>query len=385
MKPGNFRLRFKIHKNPIVGRPIANMSHSCLAPASLFLCQHLLPMQQRLPFAVCSSSQFLQRMPPVVNRLYEIATIDIKNLYPSIDTEDLISAISAQIFIFYSGEPLFAQTLINLLALILRNQMVEHRGELYVAFGIATGLSPGVFLANLYLDELDRKVVQQHSEKLGFFARLVDDSLVCALHVDDVLDTLNSWKPGIDWIVSARGGRSQLGEDEVPFLDIQLSHHMGHMAWRTFRKPLNRYLYLPRASAHPKNVFVALIAGETHRLWRSNRSRAHLFRELTFFVEKLADRGYARHVSWNVIRDTLKKCGQSPSSSSSRRISHRRFFHVAMFSSSLNSGVLKHAFRKHGTVLNAAFDFRTPLSVAYKVQPNQFRTHFADNWHWPVH
>ena len=249
-------------------------------------------------------------MPPVVNRQYEIATIDIKNLYPSIDTEDLISAISAQIFIFYSGEPLFAQTLINLLALILRNQMVDHRGELYVAFGSATGLSPGVFLANLYLDELDRKVVQQHSENLGFFARLVDDSLVRALHVDDVLDTLNSWKPGIDWIVSARGGRSQLGEDEVPFLDIQLSHHMGHMAWRTFRKPLNRYLYLPRASAHPKNVFVALIAGETHRLWRSNRSRAHLFRELTFFVEKLADRGYARHVSWNVIRDTLKNAGR---------------------------------------------------------------------------
>ena len=211
MKPGTFRLRLKIHKVPMKGRPIANMSHSWLAPAGLFLCQHLLPLQQKLQFAVSSSFQFLQRMPVVVDKDYEIATIDIQNLYPSIDTEDLISSITALLHDFYSDKPLFAQVLCNLLTLVLRNQLVLHRGEFFAAFGIATGLSPGVFLANLYLDALDKKVADTHVDHLAFYARLVDDSLVCSSNIDGILDELLETRNRLDhqfegWALTHRSG-----------------------------------------------------------------------------------------------------------------------------------------------------------------------------------
>ena len=377
MKPGTFRLRLEIHKVPMKGRPIANMSHSWLAPAGLFLCQHLLPLQQKLQFAVSSSFQFFQRMPVVVDKDYEIATIDIQNLYPSIDTEDLISSITALLHDFYSDKPLFAQVLCNLLTLVLRNQLVLHRGEFFCHVWDCDWTLTRRFPC----DALDKKVADTHVDHLAFYARLVDDSLVCSSNIDGILNTLNSWKPGIDWIISSRGGRSHIGEDEVPFLDVQLSHSDGRMAWRTYRKPLNSYLYLPRASAHPKNVFAALIAGETHRLWRSNQSRANLMRELGFFVEKLAKRGYVRHMSWNVIRDTLRKCERHRACSSTRKSSRKHVYQVATYSTSFNKGVLKRAFQKYSAVLNAAFGYRLPLGVAYKVQPNQFRRHFADNWH----
>ena len=58
-RSGRFRLRVKLHKTPIVGRPIANLSRHWLAPASLLLCQALAPIQKNLPFVLTGSHDFV--------------------------------------------------------------------------------------------------------------------------------------------------------------------------------------------------------------------------------------------------------------------------------------------------------------------------------------
>ena len=58
-RSGRFRLRVKLHKTPIVGRPIANLSRHWLAPASLMLCQALAPIQKNLPFVLTGSHDFV--------------------------------------------------------------------------------------------------------------------------------------------------------------------------------------------------------------------------------------------------------------------------------------------------------------------------------------
>ena len=55
---GSFRLRVKLHKQPIAGRPIANLSHSWVTPACMFLCDVLMPMQEGLKRVVSSSYEF---------------------------------------------------------------------------------------------------------------------------------------------------------------------------------------------------------------------------------------------------------------------------------------------------------------------------------------
>ena len=135
---GSFRLRVKLHKQPMTGRPIANLSYSWLAPACLFLCEVLAPIQNNLLHVVSSSFEFLQKMSKQVPSHFEIATIDIKNLYPSINTDHLLEVLSNDVLRFYKGSRK-AVFIVSLLQVVLQNQFIVHRGEAYQAFGIATG------------------------------------------------------------------------------------------------------------------------------------------------------------------------------------------------------------------------------------------------------
>ena len=72
---------------------------------------------------------------------------------------------------------------------VLRNQFIVPRGEAYQAFGIATGIPPGVFVANIYVSHVDTLVMENHASQIAFYARLVDDSVVCVSDIDSIQRT----------------------------------------------------------------------------------------------------------------------------------------------------------------------------------------------------
>ena len=86
-----------------------------------------------------------------------------------------------------------ADFVVQLLNVILRNQFAQHRGEFIQAFGIDTGLPPGIFLANIYLNEVDILVMQTHANTVALCVGLVDDSVVCAADIDAIRSTQNSF------------------------------------------------------------------------------------------------------------------------------------------------------------------------------------------------
>ena len=169
-----------------------------------------------------------------------------------------------------------------------------------------------------------------------------------------------------------------MGEPSVPFLDVQLSHCFGVMHWAAFRKPLNRYLYLPKASCHPPSVTNSIIRGETYRMWRINKSKSDLKMSLRFFALQFAKRGYSYQDTWNTICRTLAKLQANGRQTSSSQ--HMKFFAVLTYSSSVPSKVLKSCFSKHAQALRGIFKLNTSLNLAYTVQRNAFRLHFHDNW-----
>lgn len=372
---GSFRLRVKLHKQPIAGRPIANLSHSWVTPACMFLCDMLMPIQDGLKRVVSSSYEFLEKMPQTVPSSFEIATIDIKNLYPSIDTDHLLEVLCSDVIAFY-GNCNKARFIVGVLQVVLRNQFILHRGEAYQAFGIATGIPPGVFLANIYVSHVDALVLEKHSAQIAFYARLVDDSVVCSSDIESIQRTQNSWRPELIWEVASRGGRQHKAEMPVAFLDVQLSHCNGVMHWEAYRKPLNNYLYVPKASCHPKSVSASIIRGETFRMWRINKSKSDLLKHLTFFVEKLSRRGYSMTDTWKTIQSTLKnlQTGSKP------RSKKRQFFTVLKYSSSVPVRTLKQCFDKQADSLRKIFSSYTQVNLAFSVQKNLFRLHYRDNW-----
>ena len=372
---GSFRLRVKLHKQPMTGRPIANLSYSWLAPACLFLCEVLAPIQNNLLHVVSSSFEFLQKMSKQVPSHFEIATIDIKNLYPSINTDHLLEVLSNDVLRFYKGSRK-AVFIVSLLQVVLQNQFIVHRGEAYQAFGIATGIPPGVFLANIYVSHVDTLVMENHASQIAFFARLVDDSVVCASDIDSIQRTQNSWRPELVWEVASRGGRLHEAEQPVAFLDVQLSHCSGMMQWEAYRKPLNNYLYVPQASCHPKSIAASIIRGETHRMWRINKSKSDLMKHLRFFASQFAKRGYSPTGTWKIICDALAKLhgGSRP------KVKKRQFFVPLRYSSSVPKRILKRCFDKQADSLRRIFSDNAAINLAFSVQKNLFRLHYHDNW-----
>ena len=372
---GSFRLRVKLHKQPMTGRPIANLSYSWLAPACLFLCEVLAPIQNNLLHVVSSSFEFLQKMSKQVPSHFEIATIDIKNLYPSINTDHLLEVLSNDVLRFYKGSRK-AGFIVSLLQVVLQNQFIVHRGEAYQAFGIATGIPPGVFLANIYVSHVDTLVMENHASQIAFFARLVDDSVVCASDIDSIQRTQNSWRPELVWEVASRGGRLHEAEQPVAFLDVQLSHCSGMMQWEAYRSTLNNYRYVPQASCHPKSIAASIIRGETHRMWRINKSKSDLMKHLRFFASQFSKRGYSPTGTWKIICDALAKLhgGSRP------KVKKRQFFVPLRYSSSVPKRILKRCFDKQADSLRRIFSDNTAINLAFSVQRNLFRLHYHDNW-----
>jgi hypothetical protein len=62
------------------------------------------------------------------------------------------------------------------------------------------------------------------------------------------------------------------------FLDLSLNIRNSKITTTTYQKPMNLYLYIPPASAHPPGCFKGLIAGELRRYWLQNNAES--FKEI---------------------------------------------------------------------------------------------------------
>ena len=62
--------------------------------------------------------------------------------------------------------------------------------------------------------------------------------------------------------------------------------------YKTFRKPLNTYAYLPFCSNHPLATRAGIISTELVRLLLTNRFPEDFHSEIAFFSQRLCDRGY---------------------------------------------------------------------------------------------
>ena len=262
-KAGTFRIRIKLHKDPVVGRPSLNLGKSWLAPAAAFLVETLKPAASSLSYVVQSSMEILDLLSELrVTESTCLATFDISNLYPGVDRTHFMTCLARRIRTFWAAKASFASFLITLVEFVLGFQFINHSDQIWrVDKGLPTGLSASVIFANLYLADLDDFVLNECGCVLTW-RRYTDDAfaLLHSLSESDVKfvqQQLNKWHPAIQWKVSFSGKR-------VVFLDLDISLAQGQFAIQTHRKPQNAYLYIPRTSCHPKSVYTALIVGE-HR------------------------------------------------------------------------------------------------------------------------
>ena len=131
-----------------------------------------------------------------------MSTIDVEHLYPSIDHDHLLQIVSLEIRRYYTRDVNLATLAVHLLEIVLKNQFILFEGIYFQCIiGIATGLSCGVYLANIYLSHLDNYITSTlRADRLLLYRRFVDDIFIIVTNQSQINETIvlaNSWKPGI--------------------------------------------------------------------------------------------------------------------------------------------------------------------------------------------
>ena len=305
-KAGTFRIRIKLHKDPVVGRPSLNLGKSWLAPAAAFLVETLKPAASSLSYVVQSSMEILDLLSELrVTESTCLATFDISNLYPGVDRTHFMTCLARRIRTFWAAKASFASFLITLVEFVLGFQFINHSDQIWrVDKGLPTGLSASVIFANLYLADLDDFVLNECGCVLTW-RRYTDDAfaLLHSLSESDVKfvqQQLNKWHPAIQWKVSFSGKEGCVSR-------------FGHLAGSgavcdpdasqaTERIPLHSQDLLPS-----KIRLHCIDSRRAQRLFRHNCQNAGRLRHhIGFFLRRLQRRGVSVAECSQHIEKTLQ-------------------------------------------------------------------------------
>ena len=294
---GAFRLLPKLHKTPISSRPVFTSGKSVFRGLSEWLVVLLEPILRNYSTIATNSDEVQANLQawsldwrncsdyrpwPTL----QFATLDIENLYPSIDLEHLRQVIGRQIAAFYDERR--ASQVSALLDPVLRVNDIVFEGQIWrIRKGLPTGSPVSVVLANLYLVELDETL--RLVPGLCGYKRYIDDLLLLLSRdcVSLCIERLHAFHPNIRVKVSAQGMR------DIPFLDLQLSIDAdANISHVIFTKPQNLFHFVPYTSCHPGFVFRGVVQGEFQRYSRRCSSPTAAAEQVKLLRRRFLRRGY---------------------------------------------------------------------------------------------
>ena len=308
------RILVKVHKPTLECRIIAACTAWVTTPAAVLLSVILQDCVNDLPGVARDTSHVVEQLHSFddsnVSDL-NISSFDVDALYPSISQLRALHAIRLAFtdFVRRKRKPqwgVLVEVVMGLLEAILASQVVTfvtaNGGKIWYqqTSGISTGLAVGSQIANLFMHGFDEYVKSNLGSNIALYTRYIDDVLIA--HVAGVLsfivELMNCW----DDDISVSHDDSENAQSTT-FLDLSIAVRASFFSYSTFRKPMNKYQYLPYDSNHSKQTKHGIISTELVRLIRTNRTCDDFERQVDFFVLKLRARGYDPVV----IRETIDR------------------------------------------------------------------------------
>lgn len=279
----------KLHKHPILGRPIVP-SHSWLTSnASRILNYYMQPILEEYPQIINNSTTLvlkIQNLDP--KRRYRYATGDVSSLYTNIPTREGITAVGSMIKDFYRNDTLLTYDLTRLLSWVLTGNLFKFRTKYFLQKnGTAMGTSCAPTYANLYMAYLERKIK-------------ITSALIWVRYIDDILlvyDKNDMEMTAVKAQYNAQHKDITINwkeDKKIHFLDILIHQQLqtGEMILSTYNKETCKFLYIPYNSFHPNSQKKAFIKTELIRFLRTNTRKMDYVERKSLFFYHLLDRGY---------------------------------------------------------------------------------------------
>ena len=292
----------KLHKDPIVGRPIVAGHSWITVGCSKLLTSYLKTLLPLFPNILKDSTTLIQ----IIEREkfdsnIVLCTLDVVSLYTNIPVDHAIEVlqqlIQENLHLFPRKE--LAEFMLEMLHFVLKHNVMEYKQMVFKQiFGIAMGTPLAPVLANLYLAFLERILKEKSTEANIIwpllYKRFIDDCFIVyqgdRAQLTRFIDMFNSLVESISLSLESFG-------ISVNFLDLTIYkgkrfRREGRLDIKIFQKPMNKYLYLPFSTEHPVHCLKSFVTTELQRYIKASSDKSAYLTIANLFYKRLLNREF---------------------------------------------------------------------------------------------
>ena len=236
-----------------------------------------------------------------------LATIDVSALYLNIPHEEGIQAVINRLYTNNPDSdqiPIPPGTMSDLLKIVLTQNYFQFADKMYHQIqGTAMGTKMAPAYANLFMAELEEKLLENATTDPLLWKRYIDDILCIWPGTPEsfklFIEYLNKKHPTIKLTY-------ECSRTSVDYLDITIYkgpryESSGILDVKPFFKKTNKFQYLEYSSSHPRKTFSSIIKGEMTRLLRNCSDHQTYLDTQTKLHRIFRDRGYPNRLIKNTF------------------------------------------------------------------------------------
>ena len=289
------------------GRPIAGNTKGHMKPLDAFIATLTAPLLPLIPGTIQDTRGLLRGLGELQD-LPDHATLfsaDVESLYPSMDLDESIDATTHQYHINRGHLVALAKrdeklpppsTLLfrDILRTVLKNHYFHFREQRWFLQiqGTAMGASVSVLLANCFMYNRTRYLIDNPPPNLLYMTRYIDDIIgVWTGPVEEIQPIFNETRGrGIE-LTFVIGGRELIALDVSIFFTSD-----GRLGTKLYRKPTDGHLFVHWSSAHPYHLKISIPYAQLIRLRRNCSEDDDYEQEAALLLQRFAKRGYPAHI-----------------------------------------------------------------------------------------
>ncbi|XP_033122020.1 uncharacterized protein LOC117121033 [Anneissia japonica] len=260
-----YDLAKSLHITP-PGRPIISGRGTLTEHLSGYIDSILNPLLINIPSFTQDSTHFLRKLSNVqqLNSDALLVTLDVTSLYSNIPHEEGVAACTKFLNRFYSYET--TSDICSIIEFILKhNNFMFNEKHFLQTKGTAMGTRMAPSYANIFMADLEDRILSNYHLKPTFYTRYIDDIFLIWEHG---LDSLKQFETYINNIHPSIKFTLAMSRTEILFLDITTMLHNGDLSTTIYSKPTDNHKYLDYFSFHPMNLKRSIVYSQVLRLKR---------------------------------------------------------------------------------------------------------------------